>query len=355
MRADIHTEVLASFLINPLPTTVRMRLLLDEAFRERLGIKPQFFYPLKNNLSVAADDLHHALRAAIDGQKTATIALKDGRRECIQLGRQRGGKATFVLKKEGYTFTNADLLSADKRTRLKGLGRVFEGQPLAASEELKWHTLATARALTDREYDDLMTTLGQTPEGLTAELRKPQDLSADSLMPNTPAYFERLVAPLGEALNVQEFIRSEFAPAQASLIERNHSRALRRIAFAGLWQPLIPFELLSTFTAAEVGKLLAAEDPFSLIFGFELCRASLERDAAFIDLGASFLNKLFCDPVAAERRFEIFAACAIIATIRVRAAAKTPAPRFFGQGLRHLPMLVFWPTRYAQCPMQQGS
>lgn len=331
-RADIHTEVLASLLINPLPTAVRMRLLLDEAFREQLGIKPQFWYPLRNNLSVAAGDLHDALRAAIGGQKTATITLKDGRRERVKLGRQRSGKATFVLKKEGYAFTNADLLSAERRTRLKGLRRIFQGQPLSGPEESKWHTLATARALSDREYDDLMTTLGETPEGLTAELRKPQDLSADNMMPDTRAYFDRLVAPLGDASNMQEFIRGELATAQASLIERSRSRALRRIAFSGLWQPLIPFELLSTFTAAEVGKLLAAEDPFSLIFGFELCRASLARDAAFIDLGASFLNKLFGDPVAAERRFKIFAACALIATIGVRSAAKaSSAPVFWAR------------------------
>jgi hypothetical protein len=66
-----------------------------------------------------------------------------------------------------------------------------------------------------------------------------------------------------------------------------------------------------------------------LLFGFEVGRAQLEKDAACTDLGAAFLEKLFADPAACESRCEIFAACALIATIDLRRAAKASAAPVF--------------------------
>ncbi|MER9185921.1 hypothetical protein [Mesorhizobium australicum] len=58
--------------------------------------------------------------------------------------------------------------------------------------------------------------------------------------------------------------------------------------------------------------------------------AGLATDTAFVDLGTSFLEKLFGKPDASKRRCELFAACAIIATIGLRGAAKaSSAPVFW--------------------------
>ncbi|RWK43755.1 hypothetical protein [Mesorhizobium sp.] len=325
---EIHVEVLAALLINPLPSSVRMPLLLDEEFRTKLGIKPRFSYPLGEKLSVETGSLHDALRAAVGGRASVMITLSNGRRVRAKVGRQPGGKATLVVKGEGFAFSNADLLSSERELRVAGLHRVFAAQPLSEKEELYWHEIAEDRALADREYDELMTTLGYTPEAFAADLQKPQSLSRETMLPDSPAYFDRLVAPLGEIQDMETFMRGELAAARGSLLERNPAAAIRRIAFSALWQPLIPFDQLD-LTAADLSPLLDAEDPFTLLFGFEVCRALLEKEAAFVDLGSAFLRKLLSDAQGSVRRCEIFSACAIVTTIEIRRAAKTASAPVF--------------------------
>ncbi|TPN83201.1 hypothetical protein FJ987_17275 [Mesorhizobium sp. CU2] len=320
-KSERDREVLTALLLNPLPSLDRMKLFLDEAFCKKLGIKPQFWYPLGGDQSVEAVSLHGALRGAIAGRKTAILALKDGRSARVKLGTQKDGSATFVLDKKGFAFTNADLLSAERKIRLKGLDRVFRAKPLLAGEENKWRDVA-GRAFTDREYDDLMTTLGETPEAFSFELGKPHDLSSESMMPNSPEYYGRLLAPLGDSTDLPSFICGELKRARESLFERNPARALRRIAFSALWEPLIPFDLLAALKPADVSPLLIAEDPFSLLFGFELCRHLLQNDLAYSDLGTSFLERLFGNKDVNHRRCEVFTACAVVATIGFRQAAQ---------------------------------
>ncbi|MER8715845.1 hypothetical protein [Mesorhizobium sp. M1295] len=325
---EIHVEVLAKLLINPLPLSVRMPLLLDEEYRAKLGIKPRFSYPLSEKLSVETGGLHDALRAAIGGRTSVMMTLSNGRRVRAKLGRPPGGKATLVVKGEGFAFSNADLLSAEREPRVAGLQRVFAAQPLSEKEELYWHGIVEDRTLADREYDELMTTLGYTPEAFAADLQKPQSLSPQTMMPGSPAYFDRLVAPLGETEDIGTFIRGELAAARRSLLERNSLVAIRRIAFGALWQPLIPFDQLE-LAAADLSPLLDAEDPFTLLFGFELSRALLDKETAFADLGSAFLRKLLGDAQASIHRCEMFSACAIVATIEIRRSSKAASAPIF--------------------------
>jgi len=326
---DISNDVRFALLINPLPASARKILLLDEAFCNKLGIKPQFWYPLGGKLSVETVSLHDALRSAVSGRKTSVLRLNSGRRAHVKLGFQKGGKATLLYKQEGFAFANADLLSSQRRTRLQALKRVFGAQPLSDADEQRWRSIAESRPFTDREYDDLMTTLGATPEAFRSDLLKVEELSAASLMPDAPDYYERLVAKLEISTDLESFIHNEFLAARVSLLQRTPALALRRIAYSALWQPLVPFDLLGKVGTADILPLLKAEDPFSLLFGFEICRALLDKDVAFADLGAAFLEKLFGDAVACENRCEIFAACTLIATIRLRRAARASAAPVF--------------------------
>lgn len=326
---EIHREVLAALLLNPLPPSVRMPLLLDEEFRAKLGIKPRFSYPLGEQLSVETGSLHNALRAAMKDRTSAVITLSDGQRVRGKVGRQSGGKATLVVKGESFSFSNADLLSGEREVRVEGLQRIFSAQPLSEKEERHWYKIAEDRALADSEYDELVTTLGYTPEAFAADLQKPQSLSRETMLPDVPAYFDRLVAPLGESQDIETFIRGELTSARRSLLERNPEVAVRRIAFAALWQPLIPFDQLEGLAAVDLSPLLDAEDPFTLLFGFEVCRALLDKDDAFVDLGSAFLGKLLGDVQASERRYEMFSACAIVATIEIRRAAKAASAPVF--------------------------
>ena len=128
-----------------------MNLLLDEAFCSKLGFNPHFWYPIGDNLAVEAVSLHDALRAAVSRRKTASLVLKSGKRAYVKLGVKMGGKATLLYKEEGFAFSNADLLSAQRQMRLGALKRVFGARPLTASDEQKWRSIAELRAFTDRE------------------------------------------------------------------------------------------------------------------------------------------------------------------------------------------------------------
>jgi hypothetical protein len=80
----------------------------------------------------------------------------------------------------------------------------------------------------------------------------------------------------------------------------------------------------------DVSALLQSEDPFSLLFGFEMCRSLLRRDAAFAKLGSSFLEKLLLEPTRSRARCDVFSAVALIASVHVRAAAEAGrAPLFW--------------------------
>uniref|UniRef100_UPI00262655A2 hypothetical protein n=1 Tax=Breoghania sp. TaxID=2065378 RepID=UPI00262655A2 len=88
--------------------------------------------------------------------------------------------------------------------------------------------------------------------------------------------------------------------------------------------------LFASLELSDLSPLLNAEDPFSLLLGFEICRVRIEGNAAFIELGTQFLEKLFGEPETCNARLGIYAACAIITTNEVRKSAKaTNKPIFW--------------------------
>jgi hypothetical protein len=322
MKSDLSESILTSLTINPLPAPERMNLLLDEAFCTKLNIKQNFLFPLGSTHSVEAESLHNALRAAVAGEGSAKIRLKGGRQLRVKLGLESGGKVKLTIKKEELIFGDTDLLSERRQTRMNALQRIFLARSLAEDEEESWRKLVRHHPPSHREFVVLMTTLGATPEALIQNLQKPQDLSSDRMMPTNPEYYDRLTAQLRTSKDLETFIVNELSDGRRSLMGRSRSQALRRIAFSALWQPLIPFEMLGELSVNDVAPLLDAEDPFSLLFGFELCRALLEQNGAFAELGSSFLEKLFGDPATRLRRFEVFTGCAIISLVELRRAAK---------------------------------
>jgi hypothetical protein len=307
----------------PLPSPLRAQLLRDETFISRMGITPKFSFSLDDSTSVEISSLHEALRAAIAGRKTAPLVSdKRGRFE-VRLGRGKNGEATIEFSGKGFRFEDADLLSVSPTIRQKALKRVLAAMPLMDSEETYWKSAVKAAPLSDRAYFDLKTALGGIPESLRQELQKPQALDVGNLMPDAPEYYRRLIAPLGNSKDPKDFIDNELFGARRSLLRRQPRIALRRIAYSGLWQRLVPFELLASLKAADASFLLDVEDPFSLVFCFELCCKLFPRDAGFVDLGTSVLEKLL-NPDANLRRCHVYSALAMISGATLRRVAKTP-------------------------------
>jgi hypothetical protein len=215
------------------------------------------------------------------------------------------------------SFASSDLLSSNRQIRIKALQRAISKQPLLTREEDKWLALVQKRALKDREYVDLLTDLDATPEALVGGFEKPRNINADDMMPEGSEYHRRFIGAVPVSAGLDTFIGGPLAAARKELIARHPKTALRRIAFAALWQPLIPFDLLKSLKIKDVTQLLDANDPFSLLCGFELCCAKLSMDANFADLGSKFLVKLLTDGKKSEARCNLFSACAIIATVKI--------------------------------------
>jgi hypothetical protein len=322
--------VLFGLIVNSLPQAARGNIFGDRTLCEKFGIKPEFWLPLDPETGVETNSLHSALRAAVSGRKSAMVKLRDGRRVRAKIVAKKGGQATLQFGKRGFAFSDVDLMSLDKRVRLNALKRVFAARPLAIEEEDRWRGVGADRALSDREFVELVTHLDSTPEAVGEQLVKPHNLDSERLMPANPGYYFRLVGRLGSSTSLSGYMANELAVARKALLERHPERAVRRAGFLAFWQPLIPFELLATIGVSDVSMLLQAEDPFSLLCGFELCCNRPKKNRAVAQLGASLLTKLLLDTKSSRARCDIFSACAIISTTNIRFAAKAAnAPLFW--------------------------
>ena len=71
-------------------------------------------------------------------------------------------------------------------------------------------------------------------------------------MPDNAAYYHRLIAPLADSGTLSAFIDGELASARRALLKAHPRRALRRLAYSALAQPLIPFDLLGSLGISDV-------------------------------------------------------------------------------------------------------
>lgn len=328
-QGELQAALVALF-IKPLPVSVQNNLLQDPEFCAKLGILPRFVCSLDREHTAYSDSLHGALRKAVNGEKSTSLELKGGTRELVKLGRRGDGTATLTITGREFAFSNADLLAASRKSRIAAIERVTSATPLLPYEEEKWRAVAERGPLTDAEYVEFTTALSATPEAVHGELQQCQEFDASKLIPSEVHYYQRLVAPLESAVSLDAFIRGELDSSRRSLLERHRARTLRRMGFTALWQPLIPFDLLGSATISDVSPLLNSEDPFSLLFGFELCRDRLSADTGFSALGMAFLEKLLLDEKSVSNRCNIFSALALISSVKLRhAASASDAPLFW--------------------------
>jgi hypothetical protein len=316
-------DMALSLIMDPIPAAVRGELVLDPDFCAKLNLNPKFWLTLDADHAAEVVSLHNALRAAIAGRKTATLLLRGGRRIRVKL-RRKADNATIIIGKKGFGFSNSDLLSAARKVRVNAFQRIVARQPLLPVEEEKWRGLVQKRALKDREFVDLMTDFAGTPEAFATDFQQPRNFAGDDLMSDSPKYYQRLTVALpGDTDDLDAFIQGPLAVARKELIASHPKPALRRMAFCALWQPLIPFDLLKSLRIEDVAALLDANDPFSLLFGFELCRSLLTTNSQFSDLGSKFLEKLLADKKASDARCNLFSSLAMIAVTKIRSRVKS--------------------------------
>jgi hypothetical protein len=322
-------SVLFYHVVDRLPPSASQPVAKDRALAELVGADVALTAPLSAERSVVISSLTAAVRDALAGARVAKLAFADGTElECaVELNEK--GDASFTLPEGIFRYVSADLHSSDARVRRRRLETMFAETPLAAGEELAWLALSDSRTLEDREISAIFGDVGDTPEALADAITTSRKLDVDNLMPDGRLYYDRLVAPFQLDASFRDYVAGALADFRNSQLSRHPEKALRRIAFSGLTRSLTPFELLEHIKDASIEGLLKAEDPYSLLFGFNLVSVRADR-SGMVALGEAFLEKLFLDPVQSLGRRQLFTGCAAISLAWARRKARAgEAPAYW--------------------------
>lgn len=286
------------------------------------------FVTFDDTLAVTVDSFAAALRAALAKKKAAVIEVRNSKEEKAKLQLVTNSSVGLTIAGQRLGVGDVDLLASTKSARVKAFRRVLSGKPLTKDEEAKWLSKVEA-GLSPSEFISLNDDLRNTPEALREKLAPPQRLGAEALVPKDIAYYIRLVGAIPSDLLLNN--SSPLFAQQKYLLSKGNV-GLERIAHASISHALIPFELLKRITNEQLGEILALNNPFAIVFGFEVCRYRLSKgDKSAIGEGTKFLKALFANKSALKARCELFAACAVISTIVLRPvanAAGTPLDWF---------------------------
>jgi len=269
--------------------------------------------------------------------------MNGGTKRLAKLSRSKDGSVKLLLSNNGYSFSDADLLSRNKSQRLRALRRVLIERLLSAPDERRWRAVMKKRGLSDREYVELMTQLGLTPEDVKRRLAQPQRISFGTLVPDSVEYFESLVGPRSHDTEIAAYISGPLRSYRSEMLTRSAKLGLRRIAYSGIAFSLIPSDELKKIDIGAVEGLLEAEDPFSLLFGLQIAAQRVSANKRYVGLGVKFLDKLFKDQECLESRCTLFCACAVVAVVKARALfneQETPLHWFRLAALTHAGVLT---------------
>ncbi|MEZ2142262.1 hypothetical protein AAE026_08140 [Bradyrhizobium sp. DN5] len=317
VRKALRLHVLRS-----LSETMRKEVASNEIAKKALKLKAQTMLTINGAHSVDLVSFNKCLRAGLKGRKTFSLKFADKDETKVKLSLKSSGVVGLSFDNLQFDVPDAALLSESKSVRAGALRRLLTSRPLTAPEEKRWSAIVTSRALTDEEYGDLAEALRATPETLTEVFVRPQNLNPDNMVPDELAYFERLVGPLAATSDFPAYVAGPLEEHRAHLLRKGRS-GLRRLAFTGLSRGLLPDAILSKRPLKEVEMLLEAGDPFSLIFGFELCAIKVAAgESGAAQLGLRFLERIFGDKDWLRQRCELFAACAVVSIVRLRRIIK---------------------------------
>jgi len=334
-------------LVDSLHPNVKSDLLDAPGAPSALGIGVARILTLNGTESVDLKSFNACLRAALAGRKKAEVLLANGSKVQAKLSikSEKGGAKNAFIEFNGgkFAFGNVDLLATAKPTRVSALRRMFSEIALPEKEQTVWFNLIKKDPLSDANFAELMDTVRKTPERFAESIAKPQTLSPAVMVPTDLTYYERLVGPIPNEDDFGGYLAGNLAVFQKELASTG-TRGLRKLAFAAVSQRLIPFAALRAYSAKEIATLLDGFDPFTLVFGFEICRDRLaEGDRGFDSLGVEFLRRLFSNESWLKQRCEIFAAGAVVTMVHLRPSANAkgvPLHWYRLAGLAHAGLLA---------------
>ena len=186
-------------------------------------------------------------------------------------------------------------------------------EPFRLQSAAAWRQVLTQRPLALDEFVKLSREAVATPEHFPERLCAPGSVSVDQLIPEDFSYFETLVPRPAPDEPFAEYLNGRLARERGYMLETSSTLAHSRIAITTLNQTLIPFDLYDDVEPEILMSLTQRQDPFSLLFVFEVAARQFKSRPEFVEIGRIVLEKLLTDEGGAAERSELLAASAVVA------------------------------------------
>lgn len=327
--APLRSQI-ARHLVSCAPDTVRKALVADATFTREFGLSIAKTLHFNSTLAVDAEQFANALKKILAGKSSARIGVRTGKPITFKGKLGKDGSVTLSTKDISVTDDNGGVLAPQKGVRTKAIERLLRETLLPSGRAAFWRALVKKRLLSSSEFLDLIDECRAVPEALHERIQQTRTLSLDTLVPSEPAYYRALLPEPHADQAYDRYLRDTLTNERVYQLGMNMALAPTRISISGLSQSLIPFDLVKSLGTTDLEILIGREDPFSLLFVFEVATRRVPSDPSFIEIGTKALDRLFGDRAEARARAALFSACAVLSVVGLqRVAAVRSLPLFW--------------------------
>ena len=193
------------------PPLIRQSLLEDPEFRSDFGLRAAPVLDFgTSGLSVQRSIFFDAVRKVLSGS-SATEVIDTENQKWELISKNQGNTLPALTMFHGDRILNLpdlNVLSPDKRTRLRSLDEAATDVNLPPGDRHLWHGILSQRALGDEEVDDFSWDVLNTPVHMSRVIHSEfadGNAKISSLVPSSRKYFERLVGPYDGSASITDY------------------------------------------------------------------------------------------------------------------------------------------------------
>jgi hypothetical protein len=272
----MQVTLLAEYLCNLQPMSIRNRLLHDQTFGARLGLGSRLVLGLGGDVHVDQQGLIAAIRRACVEQGIVPLMDVYGREMAVQVEQ---GRVFLVSPTQGRKDQLDEflLLSPHREERVRALQRFVDFLGPTAPDFSALLIKAVERELSDEEVAELFAERASGVAALqshTTTTFHTNQMTIESLIPNSFTYFERFCGPLPGDIEHEEYFRTVLPRYRTNLIRRDLVRGLAICLQGALRDDLMPGAWTEHLNDDELWEALAAcnpgRDPFALLGALDI-------------------------------------------------------------------------------------
>lgn len=282
------------------PAIIREKMLEDDFFIGKYGLKTIRVANLGNRISINLDNMLDGVKNCISTKTGKEV--EDVNKKTVVIKHGENDKIYASYKKEPEISIPIDdlflIVSPEKKERrnalelcLKKLGPTFPNYQ-------NYISISESREFTEDEIECVIDELTEGCSAFEARLNAALNSGAthiDDLAPSKIDYYHKFCGPKPINQNVDEYIEHVLLDYRAKLIDRNLHEGLRIGSIGALRHDLLPSKLLLSIDDDQIWNAMqycAPElDPFSLLSALDIS-ALRSKDSRFCDFTRTAMEKL---------------------------------------------------------------